>query len=602
MKRTKLIFAFLVLALNLSGQDKPNILWIVSEDNVPMLGCYGDEFANTPNIDEFASRSILYENAFSTAPVCAPSRHTLITGMYPPSTGTEHMRSNFPIPDYVKFFPTYLKEIGYYTSNNSKKDYNTPDQPEAWDESSKTASYKNRKEGQPFFAVYNLNVTHESSLFHPVEKLRHDPKAVKLPPYHPDTPEMRHDWAQYYDKVEEMDRQFSALLKELSDCGLAENTIVFYFADNGGVLARSKRFMFESGLHVPLIIHLPEKYRQLSTLSSGSRTDRLVSFLDFAPTVLSLAGVKIPGYMQGEAFLGAVQKPEKEYIFGFRGRMDERIDMSRAVRDKQFRYIRNYLPHKIYGQYLEYLWRAPSVPSWENAYREGKLDEIQSAFWKEKPSEELYDIRTDPDNVHNLAANPQYANVLKRMRKANLDWMRKSKDVGFIPEAILLEVAKKQPLRDFAQSKSYRLKKIIETAEMASLRNPKFIPELIQRLRSRDASVRYWAATGLQILKAQAGRNSLLKALEDNEPAVRIAAAEALYYLGEKQLSVAVLIKALDNGNQAARVQAINALDNMGKDGLVALDAIKKLVKEVPEDDAYDARAAKAFIDRVHIK
>lgn len=578
--------------------EKPNILWIVSEDNIPMLGAYGDTFATTPNLDKFAERSILYENAFSTAPVCAPSRNTLITGMYPPSLGTEHMRSAYPVPSYVKFLPKYLREAGYYTTNNAKKDYNTADQPEAWDESSNKATYKNRKAGQPFFAVFNLNVSHESSLFEPVAKLKHDPEKVSLPPYHPDTPEMRHDWAQYYDKIEDMDAQFGKLIEELHQAGLSENTIVFYYGDNGGVLARSKRFMYESGLHVPLIVHLPKKYENLANTKQGTKTDRLVTFLDFAPTILSLAGIKIPEYMQGEAFLGAQQKTEHQYVYGFRGRMDERIDFSRAVRDKKFRYIRNYLPHRIYGQYLEYLWRAPSLQSWQDEFKAGKLNAIQSKFWQKKPAEELFDVLADPHNVKNLADDPKYASDLIRLRKANKDWLVKSQDVGFIPEAILSDVAANIPLRDYAVSGKCNLKRIQETADWASSRKTSYTGELIKRLSDTDPTVRYWAATGLLILKAKSGKAGLTSAVKDTEPAVRIAAAEALYQIGEKELAISTLTEALQVKNIAARVQALNALSNIGADAAPALDNAKALIKTEPGMFDYDSRAAKDFVSR----
>jgi arylsulfatase A-like enzyme len=289
---------------SLGQADRPNILWIVSEDNTTLLGCYGDKTATTPHIDNFAKQSVLYKNAFCTAPVCAPSRSTLITGMYPTTMGTENMRSTYPIPGFIKFFPRYLREAGYYTSNNAKKDYNTTDQVEAWDESGKQATYKNRKPGQPFFSVFNMEISHESSLHRYSDSLRHDPNKVKIPAYHPATAAMKHDWAQYYDKLEDMDKQLGVYLKELEDAGLAENTIVFYYADNGGVLPRSKRFMYESGLHVPLIIRFPKKYAHLAPVVAGSKTDRVVTFVDFAPSVLSLAGIRIPDHLQGQAFVG----------------------------------------------------------------------------------------------------------------------------------------------------------------------------------------------------------------------------------------------------------------------------------------------------------
>ncbi|MHA4738720.1 sulfatase-like hydrolase/transferase [Dyadobacter sp. MSC1_007] len=597
--RLRIMLLMLLTCALTNAQDRPNILWIVSEDNTTLLGSYGDKFATTPNLDRFATESIRYKNAFSTAPVCAPSRNTLITGMYPPSLGTEHMRSVYPSPDFVKFFPKYLREVGYYTTNNAKKDYNTTDQTDAWDESSNTATYKNRKAGQPFFAVFNLNVSHESSLHEPVATLHHDPEKVPLPPYHPATPELKHDWAQYYDKLEEMDRQFGKLLKELQDEGLAENTIVFYYADNGGVLARSKRFMYESGLHVPLIIHLPPKYAHLAKQPLGSVSDRLVTFLDFAPTVLSLVDIKVPDYMQGAAFLGKQQKPEAQYAYGFRGRMDERIDMSRSVRDKRFRYIRNYLPNKIYGQYLEYLWRAPSVKSWEDAYKSGKLNAIQSKFWEPKPAEELFDIEADPHNIHNLAGDPQYKSVLERLRKANDQWLRSYKDVGFIPEAILYEISKTTPLYDYARSGKYDLEKVIKTADMASSRNAVHTEKLIEGLADKDPIIRYWSATGLTILNVVSGKEALQKALKDPEPAVRIAAAEALYVTrADKQAAIITLTNALKTDNPYARLQALNILELAGKDAKPALPEAERIAGQKADMFDYDIRAAKVLVER----
>lgn len=599
-----LLAGFAVISpVTAQNQELPNILWIVSEDNSPFLGSYGDKFATTPNLDQFAKQGIRYKNAFATAPVCAPSRSTLITGTYPPSMGTEHMRSTYPVPDYVKFFPKYLKEAGYYTSNNSKKDYNTVDQPEAWDESSAKATYKNRKPGQPFFAVFNFNVSHESSIHKstPTDQLKHDPEKVVLPPYHPATPELKHDWAQYYDKVEEMDRQAGELLKQLEAEGLAENTIVFYYADNGGILARSKRFVYDSGLRVPLIIRFPEKFKSLAPGQPSTVTDRLVTFLDFAPTILSLTEIKIPTYYQGKAFLGKQQSTENAYAYGFRGRMDERTDLSRTVRDKKYRYIRNYLPHKIYGQYLEYLWKAPSVSSWEAEYRAGRLNEIQRKFWEEKPAEELFDIEQDPHNVKNLANDPKYKDVLLRLRKANHDWLLESKDAGFIPEARLSEIAKTTPLRTYAQSDQYDFNRILETAEVASARDASQLKTLISRLQDKDPVVRYWAVIGTIVLKKEAlsAKAKLLPLLNDPEITVRIAAAESLLNLGEKDKSVQTLGDALKSDNRMARVQALAVLETLDtKITEPVLPAVTALLKSDPKGQDYDVRAAQRLIDK----
>ena len=585
----------------------PNILWIVSEDNSPLIGAYGDKFATTPNIDKLATQGVLYTNAFATAPVCAPSRSTLITGMYPPSLGTENMRSTYPVPDFVKFYPKYLKDAGYYTSNNVKKDYNVDqDQEDAWDESSNDATYQKRKPGQPFFAIFNTTISHESCLHKiiPSEKLRHSAAKVPLPPYHPDTPEMRHDWAQYYDKVEDMDTFVGKVLADLEKSGEAENTIVFYYSDHGGVLGRSKRFMYESGLHIPLVIRFPKKYAHLAPGLPGTKTDRIVTFLDFAPTLLSLTGVPIPDYMPGKAFLGTQKTPEREYAHAFRGRMDERIDLVRSVRDKKYRYIRNYMPHKIYGQYLEYLWKAPSMGSWEAAYKAGTLNDVQKKFWETKPVEELFDVEADPHNVNNLAGDPKYATLLNKMRQANHDYLVEIKDVGFIPEGRVEAIAQTTPLFDYARSGNYDVKRVIETAEMASLGDPKNLKELTKRLTDTDPIIRYWAVTGCTILgdKAQPVKGTLIRLLNDPEITVRIAAAEALTKLGEKTKAVDTLIDALKKGNQMARVQALSVLDQLGDEAKKAYPAVKAVIVGEKIDGSYDIRAAERIIAKAEGK
>ncbi|MFW5773640.1 MAG: sulfatase, partial [Tangfeifania sp.] len=358
---TLLFFTLINFLMLYSCQEKrpeelPNILWLTSEDNSPFLGCYGDEFATTPNLDKLASEGFLYTHAYANAPVCAPARNTIITGVYANSGGNQHMRSYYPISEVVKTYPEFLREAGYYCTNNSKTDYNTNsiEPNKIWDESSRDAHYKNRAEGQPFFAVFNTTISHESSIHNsiPNEKLRHSPDEVPIPPYHPETPAMKHDWAQYYDKVEDMDTQIGKWLQELEDAGLADNTIVFYYGDHGGVIARSKRYVYETGTRVPFIVRIPEKYKYLfPEEKTGSEVNRLISFVDLAPTLLSIAGIEIPDFLQGNAFLGDQKTEDPEYAFMFRGRMDERYDMSRAVRDQKFRYIRNYMPYRIYGQH-----------------------------------------------------------------------------------------------------------------------------------------------------------------------------------------------------------------------------------------------------------
>lgn len=596
--------------------EMPNILWITSEDNSPFLKCYGDPMATTPHLDKLASEGFLYTHAYANAPVCAPARNTIITGVYACSGGNQPMRSDYRKSEIIRYFPQFLREKGYYCTNSSKEDYNidASQTKNIWDESGKHAHYRNRKAGQPFFAIFNSTISHESCIHKSVPdgKLRHDPKQVKLPPYHPDTPEMRHDWAQYYDKVEDMDSWVGSVLKELEENGEAENTIVFYYADNGGVLGRSKRFVYETGTRVPFIIRIPEKYRYLFPAPQpGSRVDRLISFADLAPSLLSIAGVPVPAWMQGQPFLGDQKKPDPRYAFMFRDRMDERIDMVRAVRDQRFRYIRNYMPYRIHGQHINYLWQAPSMQSWEKACLDGKCNEIQSAFWKTKPSEELYDTENDPWEVNNLAEDPAYRETLERMSQACDDWLLEIKDTGFIPEGERGIKAGGMPLYDYMRNSSVPLGKILETARLALQGKKENLEKMTAHLRHEDSAVRYWAAAGLLILKDDASPAipQLREALNDLSPDVAIVAAEALYDLGEKTASIDALVKALEEDEVFVRVHALNVIDHTDEESKIIKQAVARMVNDRKNEtrQRYDLRlvewlAAKWAMDLSSVK
>jgi arylsulfatase A-like enzyme len=571
-----------ILAEHRPAAPRPNILWIVSEDNNPYLGCYGNTLVRTPTLDGLARQGVLYENCFSQAPVCAPSRFTLITGMYATSCGpAEHMRAQGKMPAGVRGFPAYLREAGYYCTNNAKTDYNAPiNIKDAWDECSKQAHWRNRPQGKPFFAVFNHEVTHESSMFPKGGKPYEpppggtDPAQVVLPAYHPDTPEFRRDRAHYYDQMARLDEQVARLLKALEDDGLAEDTIVFYYGDNGGVLGRSKRFCFDSGLHVPLIIRFPKKFQHLATGAPGTRIDAPVSFVDFAPTVLSLAGVPIPKYMEGHAFAGPANAGPQEYAFSFRNRMDERYDFVRTVRDKRYRYIRNYMPHVIYGQHVSYMFQQRSVQVWQQMYREGKLVGPQKFFWEEKPEEELYDLATDPDEVKNLAASPQHQEILKRMRAANEQHILRLRDNGFIPEGSPLEGY------DTAHDpKAYPLEKILEVANTATQRDAGNLQKLTAWMDDENECIRYWAALGCVMLrdKAAPAADALAKRLADKSGSVRVAAAEALCWAGQEAKGLPVLQECLlKNENTWVCLQAANALQNIGEKARPALPALEQ--------------------------
>ncbi|MDB4558008.1 sulfatase, partial [bacterium] len=347
---THLIFATLVATATATGAT-PNILWITSEDNGPQLGCYGDKYANTPNIDALAERSLRYHRCWSNAPVCAPARTTIISGMHATSLGGHHMRSGVKLPADFNTYPDILRKAGYYCTNNSKKDYNFATEDGGWNDSGRKAHWRNRPgKNIPFFSIFNFTVSHESKIRTRPHQLKHDPAEAPLPAYHPDTPEVRHDWAQYYDKMTEMDQQVGAILAELEADGLNESTIIFYYGDHGSGMPRSKRWPFDSGLRVPLLLHVPSEFRHLapSDYESGKLTDRLVSFVDLGPTAISLTGLKPPPNMQGTPFAGKYNGPEKEHLFGYRGRMDERVDMVRTCTDGRFIYMRHFYPDRPY--------------------------------------------------------------------------------------------------------------------------------------------------------------------------------------------------------------------------------------------------------------
>jgi uncharacterized sulfatase len=422
---------------------RPNILWISAEDISPDLGCYGDPDAHTPNLDAFAASGVRFNNAFSTAPVCSPSRSSIITGMYASSIGTMHHRSVGVPPRYVKCFPEYLRAAGYFCTNNAKTDYNFPTPITAWDECNQKAHWRHRKEGQPFFAVFNLNVSHESRLRMNDKEIerelvdvkkedRHDPAKVTLPVYLPDTPVVRKDWARYNDMITELDIQVAQILKQLDDDGLSKNTIVFFWGDHGRCFPRGKRWLWDSGIKVPLLVRWP------GWIEPGTVRNDLVSLFDLGPTLLNLAGAEIPTYMQGQIILGPHTAPPRQYIYCCRDRMDETPDTIRCVRDKQFKYIRNFHPELPYAQIIKYQEKIPTFQEWRRLDREGKLVYPQNLFMaKTKPPEELYDITQDPDEIHNLANDPDFGEQLVRMRKALDDWMKKTNDLGLVPEADL---------------------------------------------------------------------------------------------------------------------------------------------------------------------
>ncbi len=469
-------FLFLIILLQCLQQPLkaqvsqllPNILWISVEDISPLLEVYGDESIATPNISRLAKEGITFTNAFATAGVCAPSRSSIITGMYPVSIGTHNMRTgphyayrtpenetyksyigltdikgrNVPEyaavpPPYVKVFTEYLRAAGYFTTNAAKTDYQFNSPFTAWDEIGPQAHYRQRQPGQPFFAVFNHEVTHESRVFMKKDDpMLADVNKVPIPSYFPDLPVVRQDVGRVYSNILELDAQVGKILDELEKEGLLDKTIVFFWSDHGGPLLRQKRAVGNSGLRVPLIVRLPGGEQ------AGTRVDQLVSLMDLGPTVLSLAGIPIPEHLHGRAFLGpqATSQPHG-YAFGSADRFDEAVDMSRSAIDGRFVYIRNFRPELPLIYRNAYREQIPMTQTLIELDQQGKLQGDAAYIWmKTKPVEELYDLEQDPHEVNNLAADPAYGDRLLKMRAALAAWQLEVGDLGFVPEHDLVQL------------------------------------------------------------------------------------------------------------------------------------------------------------------
>ncbi|BDS06870.1 sulfatase [Oceaniferula spumae] len=565
-----------------TAADKPNILWIVSEDNdYHWLGCYGNKEAVTPNLDRLAGNGILFTHAYSNAPVCAVARSTILNGAYAVTQGTQHMRSRHEIPKRFKPYVSYLKEAGYYCSNNSKTDYNFKGNDKAiWDESSNKAHYKNRPEGKPFFAIFNLGISHESSLFaNSIKKNRKrglipqtpriSPDKVIVPPYLPDLPEIRNDLAIYHDNITALDTQVGAILAELKKRGLADDTIVFYYGDHGGILPRGKRYLKDTGVRIPMLVHVPEKWKTLSPFKPGQKVDEPVSFVDLAPTVLSLIDHKKPEQMQGRAFLGNERtEPDKDdVVFLFADRFDEIYGMRRGLTDGRWKYIRRFTPNLAAAPYSYYQFGQAGWTAWQKAWKNGKLTGRFKEIWEpNQPVEELFDTRSDPWEVNNLANNPAYGEQLTAMRARLKSTMVQVRDTGIIPEPMFAELSPTTPINQYMQTREDNLPVLADIAFAASSRDPKKLDDFIAWTTSPDPVTRYWAAHGCLVLgkTAAPAEEALTKLIADEHSAIRVAAAQALVAIGKDQEGRSALLGELDkNINEYSQQNVINALTSL---------------------------------------
>lgn len=431
----------------------PNIIWLVAEDQSPnFFPMYGDSTISLPQLQSLANDGIVFRNAYSPVPVCAPARSAIITGMYPTTLGTHNMRTfnaydtlNQPqigIPSYspvppqgVRMFTEYLRKVGYYCTNNAKEDYNFKKTQAAWDESSNKAHWRNRPAKAPFFAVFNFNITHESQIWQRGgDALLVNPKAVPVPPYFPDNEIIRHDLAVNYSNLIRMDEQVGEIIQQLKEDGLYDKSIIFFYGDHGGPFPRHKRALYETGIKVPMIIKLGDNEK------GGTSDDRLVSFLDLAPTMLSLAGIDPPRVMQGKAQLGVyTTQKESDYIFASSDRFDEVYDRLRAVRSGRYKYIRNYNPEVSNALPVSYREQMPMMQNLRELDSASALDSVQALWFRTpKPEEELYNLQTDPYELYNLAGNPELHDTLSHLRQVLADWITETKDLGQYPEKDLI--------------------------------------------------------------------------------------------------------------------------------------------------------------------
>ncbi len=596
----RLLLTSLIAASALFGADRPNILWLTYEDSSPHLGCYGDKNATTPNMDALAAKGIKYRMAWSCAPVCAPARTCIISGRWAPADGAEHMRSEVPMPEGHQMYPQLLRSAGYYCTNNSKEDYNLTKPDGVWDESSPNAHWRNRKPGQPFFAVFNDTTSHESQIRARPHTLIHDPAKVDLPIYQPDLPEVRHDWAQHFDNLTSVDTTIGEALAELKEAGLEQDTIVMSYADHGTGMPRSKRWTYNSGLQVPFIAYFPEKWKHLAPkdYTVGGTSERIISFIDLAPTLLSIIGVKPPEYFQGRAFAGEFTAEAPKYAFGFRGRMDERYDMMRSVTDGRFVYVRHFYPHLPAAQHNNYMFQQATTQVWYQEFAAGRLNPVQSYVWQPKASEELYDLQSDRWEVSNVAEVAGNKAKLDELRTALRSWLIETRDLGFIPEAQRLkEAAGKSPRDYYSSEERYPVATVVDAALRATDRSVDSVADL---LPSAVAAVRFWGAQGAVLRKTAVGLDSLLT---DGSTSVQTAAAEALgLYGAESQKAAAwkVLLFNADPTKQSTilATEALNVIDHLG---LEACKAHAAEIAALPRLGAgADPARTREYSQRVH--
>ncbi len=565
---------------NVEPANRPNVLWIVVEDASPHVGCYGETTIATPHIDHLAHDGVRFTNAVVTSPVCSPSRSAMVTGMYQTTLGAHNHRSqhtgakggsnrayceSYRLP--IKSVPELFREAGYHVTNaglnkDAKTDYNFM-VADLYD----PGDWRRREPGQPFFAQVQLHggKAREAIVDRPV-----DPSRVRLPPYYPDHPVLRRDWAAYLSSWIKTDDEVGRIVDSLRAEGVLDRTVIFFWTDHGVSHGRGKQFLYDEGIRVPLILRLGPDRR------AGTVRSDLVEHIDIAATSLALAGIELPDYVQGRDLLATDHQP-REHAFSARDRCDETVDIIRCVRTKRWKYIRNFMSYLPHAQANQYKDGKPILQTMRQLYREGALTPLQArVFEAPRPVEELYDLENDPHETVNLAGEAQSQERLRAFRGVLYDWMVETRDVGLIPEPILEDLgrtygSKYDVLRQEETSDLVRrLIGVIEAGE----RGDRSV--LLDALGSDRASIRYWAATWLGNRQDKSAAAELVEHTEDPTPAVRVAAALALCKLGHHEQYVPLLAEQIDSKNLITGMYAIRALEQVGPPARAALPAIER--------------------------
>lgn len=608
-KTFSLYSAAILAATNFSAKaetennEKPNILWLTFEDSSWYeFGCYGNTQVKTPNIDALAAQGIQFMNAWSVAPQSSPARSSLITGCYATTFGMDVHPRPFKTPEGI-FFPQHLRDNGYYCTNNNKTHYNTTiDNTICWDECDINASYNSveREKNQPFFAVFNAVTSHMGRIrtFHLDGRRDYTqegiyPSKLQLPAHVPDLYEVRSDYAAHLEAIQDVDEWVGIFIKDLKEKGLYDNTIMFVFSDNGGCLPRGKGYLYETGLKVPLIIHIPDKWKHLSDIKSGTKENSLISFVDLGPTVLSLAGINPPKHMQGEAKLGKFKsQTEKSIQFAFTANQLHHFMPVRAVTDGRYKYIRSYIPYKQYALRNYYQWGMPANKAWDKLMLNNcNVNPVYQQPFQHHLAEMLFDLESDPFELNNLAENPEYEKLLLKFRNAVSNHIRETKDLGFF----LPSSRENVNLYDKVKSEKYPLEKLYSIVELACMPTSPDVATLKKALTSDDENIRYWAAVGFAQLgisgSIKDAPDELLQLLQDNNAYIATEAAYAVAYLGEKEKGIKRLLHPNKEGERKMGYSLLECLSldtDMKQSILKYSEELKNAAKTLPMKENED--------------